>query len=280
MGYSIFDDTMCDMTWVEIEKVFQQDEPIVLWPTGVLEEHGPHMTLAIDIYFSYLLTTRIKEKITRDNIPTIIAPPNYWGINNVTAAFPGSFTLRKETLKALIFDCLSCLKRWGADYVFVIDIHGDVNHRSIILDAIREARIGCGIRAYGIVPRSFARYKKLTGEEEHILIKPNNEIERQFTETPDIHAGAFEGSIVKEFFPEQFKAEVAEALEPTRLSKDDWKKWASGWSDARKVIPFGYNGDPKRINTDLAIRYLESESEVFANLIKDFLAGNYTSPEV
>lgn len=54
MGYSIFDETMVDMTWTDIEKVVQEGA-IALLPTGVIEEHGPHMGLAVDIYIAYLL---------------------------------------------------------------------------------------------------------------------------------------------------------------------------------------------------------------------------------
>ena len=49
MGYSLFDETMVDMAWPEIEKAAQEGA-IVLLPTGVIEEHGPHMGLAMDIY--------------------------------------------------------------------------------------------------------------------------------------------------------------------------------------------------------------------------------------
>ena len=54
MGYSLFDETMVDMAWPEIEKAAQEGA-IVLLPTGVIEEHGPHMGLAVDIYLAYIL---------------------------------------------------------------------------------------------------------------------------------------------------------------------------------------------------------------------------------
>jgi len=54
MSYSIFDETMVDMPWPDVEKAIEQGA-ISLLPTGVIEEHGPHMSLGVDTYCSYLL---------------------------------------------------------------------------------------------------------------------------------------------------------------------------------------------------------------------------------
>lgn len=52
MGYSIFEKTMADMTWQEVEKASKENQ-IVLFPLGVIEEHGPHLPLGTDSYWSY-----------------------------------------------------------------------------------------------------------------------------------------------------------------------------------------------------------------------------------
>ena len=41
MGYSIFSETMADMTFQQIERAAEQKLP-VLFPIAVIEEHGPH----------------------------------------------------------------------------------------------------------------------------------------------------------------------------------------------------------------------------------------------
>ena len=131
MGYPILEDTMATMNWPEIE-IHGRQGTVVLWPSTVLEEHGPHMPIAVDLYIGVVLARLVKERLSRQGIASIVAPPNYWGINNVTAAFPGSFTLRQETLKALLYDTLASLKRWGFERVYLLDLHGDVNHRRAI----------------------------------------------------------------------------------------------------------------------------------------------------
>ena len=62
MGYSIFDETMVDMTWPEIEKAAEQGS-IVLLPIGIIEEHGPHMGLAVDTYIAYLVSKLAKHEL-------------------------------------------------------------------------------------------------------------------------------------------------------------------------------------------------------------------------
>lgn len=77
-GYSIFDGTMADMTYLEIEKA-AREKAIVLFPVGVIEEHGPHMPLGVDTYGAYVQTKAVKEELEKKGIKTLIAPPFYWG---------------------------------------------------------------------------------------------------------------------------------------------------------------------------------------------------------
>lgn len=62
----------------------------------------------------------------------------------MTGAFPDSFRVRKSTMKALIYDILASLNRWGVKYVFNINHHGDSEHCTTLFDAIKEARIDIG----------------------------------------------------------------------------------------------------------------------------------------
>jgi creatinine amidohydrolase len=49
---------MASITWKEIE-IEAKNKFIVLFPIGVIEEHGPHLTLAIDSLSSYLLCRNV-----------------------------------------------------------------------------------------------------------------------------------------------------------------------------------------------------------------------------
>lgn len=58
---SIFSETMANMNWKEIELLGNQNIT-VLFPLGVIEEQGPHLPLATDIYLSYAICRKIKRK--------------------------------------------------------------------------------------------------------------------------------------------------------------------------------------------------------------------------
>jgi len=49
---NIFSNTMADMSWTEI-KQYANDSAVVLLPIGVIEELGPHLCTATDIYTAH-----------------------------------------------------------------------------------------------------------------------------------------------------------------------------------------------------------------------------------
>lgn len=187
-GYSIFDETIIDMTWPEIQKA-AQEEAIIILPTAVIEEHGPHMGIGVDTYLGYMKSKLIRRELEARGIKTIIAPPFYWGINGATASFPGSFVTRVETMKALIGDILASLRRWGFTNVFVINHHGDKDHNIPLLDAISEARLDCGIRAYYVTSEAVAKRFGLTGKEYHVIIEKSTPRTGPPPKYIEVHAG-------------------------------------------------------------------------------------------
>ena len=86
----------------------------------------------------------------------LIAPPFYWGINNVTGSFPGSFTVRPDTMRALMLDVFSSLRKDGFETIFCISGQGDALHNQTMAEAIRRGRAEIGVRAYFVVGSAWA----------------------------------------------------------------------------------------------------------------------------
>jgi creatinine amidohydrolase len=277
MSPSIFDETMVEMAWPEIEKA-AEDGAIVLLPTGVIEEHGPHMGLGVDTYCSYLACRETKRNLEGKGIGTLIAPPYYWGINTATGSFPGSFTVRPETMKALIYDILACLRRWGFTYVFNINWHGDHNHNVTILEAVKEARNDTGVRAYCVLSAFDAKRFGLTGSEPHVIIHKGPFSTEHPPKYLEVHAESIETGIMSEYFPEHVDIDLAKTLKSTDLTFEDLMKWRRGWDDSKKVTPLGYFGDPASFDPETAKALLEGISQEMADLIELFLKGQYDPP--
>jgi creatinine amidohydrolase len=280
MGYSIFDETMVDMAWPEVERAVQEGA-IVLLPTGVIEEHGPHMSLGVDTYCSYLICKLVKHELETKGIKTLVTPPYYWGINNATGAFPGSFTVRKKTMKALIYDILASMRRWGITYVFNINWHGDHEHNVAILESIQEARIDTGIRAYCLLKKENAKRFGLSGNEAHVIIwEPNRSPDKVSSRYLEIHADAFETSIMMHYFPKEVDIGMAKTLKSTDLTIDQLMIWRKGWIDAKKITPLGYFGHPASFSPYTGKKFMEDDARDLSTLIDTFLKGNYRPPDL
>jgi len=73
MSYSIFEETMVGMKWPEVEKALR-DGAVILFPTGVIEEHGPHLSLGVDAYLGYLMCKLIKHELEAKGVKALVAP--------------------------------------------------------------------------------------------------------------------------------------------------------------------------------------------------------------
>jgi creatinine amidohydrolase len=266
-GSSIFHETMVDMTWPDVEKAAEEGA-IILLPTAVIEEHGPHMSCGIDTYGAYLTCKLVRRELESRGIKTLIAPPFYWGINGTTHVFPGTFTVRKETMKALLHDILNSLKSWGFTDIFNINGHGDGQHCVTIFESIIDARSTLGINTYCVLSEEEVVRYGLAGNEPFIVTHKSPPSDEAPQEYLDIHAGAGETGIVAAFFPDQVDTELAKTLEPTRLTYSDVVNWLT---DARRVTPLGYLGDPAAFDAEAAKEYFQANCKLIADSIESRL---------
>src|SRR5947207_2657461 len=102
---SIFEGTLADMTYTELEEAIRRNA-VALWALGVIEEHGPHLPLATDVYLPSATLRQVRQQLTAAGQPAVIVPPFYWGVNSVTADFVGSIAVRSEVVTELIIDVL------------------------------------------------------------------------------------------------------------------------------------------------------------------------------
>ncbi len=273
MGYSIFNETMVDMAWPEIEEAAGKGA-IVLLPVGIIEEHGPHLGLAVDTYIPYLLSVLTKHRLEDRGIPTLIAPPYYWGMSPSTSTFTGTFSVRKETMKAVIHDILISLYGWGLHKAFIINWHADYQHCKAILEALIDARGETGIDARCLLSEADIRRLRLNGEEEYILVQKVPTSEEGQQEYVDLHAGSLETGIMLAYYPEQVNAALAKELKDTRLTYNDLKGLGRSDAETRKLIPQGYFGNPAGFNIEAARKYVEAYSRNLSDSIEKYLKDN------
>ncbi len=270
MSYSIFDETMVAMTWPAIEEAAKHNA-VVLLPVGIIEEHGPHLGLAVDTFVPHLLSVLARRELDSRGTETLVAPACYWGISRATATFAGTFSVRPETMRSLIYDILVSLKSWNFRRVFVINWHADYHHVRVIFEALQEARSSADIDARNVILPSDLRRYRLSGAEDYILVQKDPPSERPHGEFVDYHAGSLETGVALAFFPEYADAVLAGKLEPTRLTNDDLKGLGKSDEETRKLIPGGYFGDPAGYDVEFARSFIEASARDIADTIESYL---------
>ena len=273
---NIFEETMAHLTYAEIEEAVQEGAA-VLFPVGVIEEHGPHLPLAVDVYGAYLQSRAIKSELDKKGIKVLIAPPFYWGINIATGSFSGSFTSREETVVSVLFDAMASLKRWKLDKVFFLNHHLDGQHVQALNRAIQKARKEIGIKAYWITDPFVARRLGFKGDEDHLILH------KSLMAPPAspylyIHAEGYETSFIWYYLPELIRLDVLKELKPTRLTLEDLEIWRHGGAEARSITPQGYFGDPTRASPEKGREEIEAYGKIAAEAIEAFLNGCYSPP--
>ena len=279
MSYSIFQGTMADMNYQDIEKLIAE-KAVVLLPIGVIEEHGPHLPLGTDIYLAYSMFKYIQSELEDLGVKSVIAPPFYWGINVATGGFPGSFTVKVETMKAVLKDIIENLYTWGFENVYLLNMHGDGLHSMTLLEIAKEiSELGIsGKKTYDIIPEFFAKMIGLNGSEPYVLIQeePQEEIENSEGQSHrdeylDIHAGGFETSLMLLEFKDLVDESTARQLKSSQTLPEHLPKWQSGGDNAKEVTPLGYCGDPSKIDLEVAKFFTKEFAKCTAKLIQESL---------
>jgi creatinine amidohydrolase len=123
-----------------------------------------------------------------------------------------------------------------------------------------------GIDTYFVLSDEDVRRFGLKGNESFILVHKSPQMESEAQEFLDLHAGAGETGIMAAHFPDQVNMELTKNLKPTQLTIRDVGKWVT---DAKKVTPLGYFGDPAKADLKEAMEYHVAFCKMIAEAIEN-----------
>ena len=232
---------MADMKWPDIQHGVDENA-IVLLPMGVIEEHGPHLCLATDIYTAHIYCKSVKQELDSKGFTAIIAPPFYWGICQAARGFIGSFSIRPETAKALLFDILSSLKDFGFKRVFAVNAHGDVEHKVVAMNAFKEACEQFEITACFPYEDFMLHHFGLESDAPCFYTIMPQEVKMGGATVGDVHAGDIETATINTFYPHLVDTQIAKSLPDVSLG-DNFEAWMFG-GQLKQLSPQGYLGSP------------------------------------
>jgi len=268
---SVFAGTMAEMTYVELEEATRTGA-VALWAIGAIEEHGPHLPLATDVYIPSAQLLQVQRQLAARKISSVIVPAYYWGVNQVTGSFSGSIDIRPEVMTELMTDVFRSLSKAGFKRVFCITGHYDAAHSRAIIEAVRRANHALDIKAYYVVPEPLALRLGLKNEDAGFLLvdAPANAAPAH----PDLHAGEAETSMLLSIAPGAVRKQIMPSLKPTDLTPQDVQVWRKGYEHAKRITPLGYLGDPAKADAAAGSSRLTQQAEAFA----DAIATSITDP--
>ncbi len=107
-----------ELGWPDVADYLQRDDRLIL-VVGSCEQHGRHMTFASDVWQPWEIARRLSERTG-----VLLAPPLNYGMSLHHLGFPGSLSLRPDTLSAIIVDLLDSAYVHGFRHVLLLNGHG------------------------------------------------------------------------------------------------------------------------------------------------------------
>ncbi|MDB5557363.1 MAG: creatininase [Enterovirga sp.] len=262
-GSSPFAETLAEMTWQEADAAAKAGAS-VLWTFGVIEQHGPHLPLGTDVYIPSAALRRTRALLAERGHGAVILPAFYWGVNQVSGAFPGSVEVQPATMVALMTDVLSSLKKQGFARVFCTSGHGDALHNKTIFDGVMAGRQASGVDAAILFNTPLVKRLGLDQANPAVLGFDVQEAPAKFI---DVHAGDPETSAMLHEHPELVRKDLLPGLRSTDYGPADLAEWRKGQDAARAKTPLGYFGDPASADAARGAARLEAQAKAMADVI-------------
>ena len=118
---------MGEMTVKEIREYLKTNQTIIL-PYGVVEQHGYHLPLSMDIHNAEVPSYALAEKLG-----CIVAPPLNYCFSG--GQLPGTINVRPTTFCAMVCDIVESLANQGFLNILIFPGHGGTES----LDQLRES---------------------------------------------------------------------------------------------------------------------------------------------
>ncbi len=131
------------MTAAEIERLPDKARAPVIVATGAIEQHGPHLPVAVDSLMGQYFAEHLLPLLS-DDVNCYLAPPITIGKSNEHVGFPGTLTISKTTLRRQLKLIARQIKAWGFGTMAILNTHG--GNTDVILYTLREIQAEFGLR--------------------------------------------------------------------------------------------------------------------------------------
>jgi creatinine amidohydrolase len=132
-----------DLTTEEFARLDMQ-RLVALLPVCAVEQHGPHLPVRVDAAINAGILQRALQLLPAD-FPLLVLPAQNVGKSDEHIAFPGTLSIRYETLGRLWFDLAESVHRAGCRKIIFFNSHG--GQPQLIDIVCRDLRVRLGMLA-------------------------------------------------------------------------------------------------------------------------------------
>ncbi len=244
------------LTWTDIEAMADKENVVIIQPIGAIEQHGPHLPLAVDAAIGPAVLGRALEQLEA-SLPVYVLPPLSYGKSNEHWHFPGTISLSAQTLIALLTEVGESLYRAGFRKWVLMNSHG--GQPQVLEIVARDLH-----QKYA----DFLVFPLFTWRVPHQAKEMLTAKELEL----GIHAGDAETSLLLAILPQQVKMERAIAEYPQGLPEDSLLsmegKLPFAWV-TRDLSQSGVLGDPTPATREKGDRLLASLAQGWVRVLRD-----------
>jgi creatinine amidohydrolase len=149
-----------ELTQPEIAAQFKQ-HPLVIFPAGSVEQHGPHLPTGTDIFAANAIGHHVAEHMNG-----LVLPGGPLGVTPFHMPYEGTISLTAETYMRVVTETCASTAKHGAKYLLILNWHeGNIAPLAIAAEALHRefGMTVCTVQACYVAAEMFgAQYGGLT----------------------------------------------------------------------------------------------------------------------
>jgi creatinine amidohydrolase len=226
---------LAECTTVEVQRLARRRNVLVLLPLGAVEQHGPHLPLAVDWLGAEALAWHVAPHLERAGFRCLLAPSLPYGVSPLAADWSGTVSLRASTLRRVAGEILAALVGHGFERFVLVNYQADPAHLAAMAAIKRAAERRRDVRVLfaGFAP---APSRAMLDPRVTALLRSRRP-EREW------HAGELETAMMLAVRPDLVRRALARRLPPAWI---DWRARLTRGTTFRRMHPRGrgYFGAP------------------------------------
>ncbi len=232
---------IADMNWMQVEQYLARDDRAVV-PVGSTEQHA-YLSLATDGILAERVAVEAAEPLAVPVFPCIA-----YGVTPRFSAYPGTITLREETLAAVVRDVLAALAGQGFRRVLLVNGHGgnDVLHPVAAQFQAAHPAISVRVHDWWRAPQTWAKAEAIDPVASHASWMENFPWTRVAgVALPDVPKPPVDWTAIRDLPPATLRVELGDGNFGGRYQRSDddaYALWRAAVDETRALLERGWEG--------------------------------------